>query len=352
MNKPKRSFSLGQLALLTGATVEGDESFIITGATDLHSATFSEISFLAASQFLPISYEQAVASSQAGAIVLSAKGAFAQGKHCLLHPDPSRAFQHILEAFFPEEERSSAFTSIHPTAVIHPSAIISPDAIIAPYVVIDQNASIGAKTKIGAHCYVGPGATIGSECLLYPHVTIRENCSLGDRVIIQPGACIGSCGFGYTTDKQGTHTKLSQLGTVEIEDEVEIGANATIDRARFGKTKIGKGTKIDNGVQIAHGVTVGPHNLFAAHVAIAGSTKTGSHVVMGGQVGVSGHIEIASGTMIAAQSGVAKSIESPGKYAGKHLLPLTQYNRNKVLLRDIKKTIKETIKEMIGKEHD
>lgn len=342
-----KSFSLNELAYVAGAEIEGDGAFIVSGVADLSSAASSDISFLAASEYLPVSFEQAMARSHAGAIVVApaAPRATVTGRNYLLHADPSRAFQKIVEIFYPEHERSSAFVGIHPTAVVHATAKIGIGVCLAPYVVIDGGAQVGDGTKVGAATYIGPGSIIGRDCLIHPHVIIRECCRLGDRVIIQPGAVIGSCGFGYTTDASGCHNKLSQLGVVEIGDDVEIGANATIDRARFGTTSVAHGTKIDNGVQLAHGVAIGAHNLMAAHCAIAGSVKTGSHVVMGGQVGVSGHLNIAAGTMIAAQSGISKSITKPGKYAGKHATPLAEHNRNSVMLRNIEKTIRQIIRQ-------
>jgi len=346
----KKSFSLQELAALIDAELIGDPSFIVAGVADLATASPGDISFLAHTDYLPVRFDQAMARSHAGAIVIAPNKDRAPGRHYLLHADPSRSFQQIVEAFHPAEERSSAFNDIHPTAIIHPTATIGRNVSIAPYAVIDRDASIGEATQIGPHCYIGAGTIIGSECLLYARVVVREQCRLGDRVIVQPGAIIGSCGFGYTTDRQGRHTKLSQLGTVHIEDDVEIGANATIDRARFGLTKICRGSKIDNGVQIAHGVTIGEHNLLAAHTAIAGSSETGSHVVMGGQVGVTGHVKIVSGTMIAAQAGVSKSIETPGKYAGRNAMPLSEYTRNAVMLRSITKTIQSTVQQELNKE--
>ncbi|HSW70526.1 MAG TPA: UDP-3-O-(3-hydroxymyristoyl)glucosamine N-acyltransferase, partial [Gammaproteobacteria bacterium] len=188
---------------------------------------------------------------------------------------------------------------------------------------------------IGAFVFVGQETTIGEDCLLHPHSIVRERCTVGDRVILQPGAVVGSCGFGYVTNEKGAHVKLEQLGTVIIEDDVEIGANTTIARARFKITKVAKGSKIDNLVQIAHNVEIGPYNLIAAQTGIAGSAKTGKYVLMGGQAGVVGHLEIADGTMIATRGGVSKTLKTGGKYAGGPVMPLSEYNRQQVHLRKI-----------------
>jgi UDP-3-O-[3-hydroxymyristoyl] glucosamine N-acyltransferase len=172
-------------------------------------------------------------------------------------------------------------------------------------------------------------------------VTVREKCLIGNRVIIQPGAVIGSCGFGYTTNAQGEHVKLEQLGAVVIEDDVEVGANSTIDRARFKITRIGRGTKIDNLVQLGHNVDIGHNNIIVSQTGIAGSVKTGKNVVFGGQAGVVGHLEIADFVMVATRGGVSKSITQPGKYAGGPVMGLSDYNRQQVHLRKITDYVKQ-----------
>ena len=190
-----------------------------------------------------------------------------------------------------------------------------------------------------ANAYIGPFTTIGQDCTIHPHVTIRERCQIGNRVILQPGAVIGSCGFGYSTDKMGNHTKLEQMGIVAIEDDVEIGANTTIDRSRFKVTKIGCGTKIDNLVQIGHGVSIGKSNLIVAQVGFSGSSSTGNWVVVGGQSGFVGHVSIADGVMIAAKSGISKSITKKGQFGGNPAVPLEEHQRTAVYLRNIKRYI-------------
>jgi len=183
--------------------------------------------------------------------------------------------------------------------------------------------------------YVGPQSTIGMDCTLHPHSVVREATVIGNRVILQPGAVIGSCGYGYLTDRSGHHTKLDQLGNVVIGDDVEVGANTTIDRARFQSTSVQEGTKIDNLVQIAHNVEIGKHNLIVAQVGIAGSTKIDDHVVLGGKVAVNGHIHIGKGVRVAACSGISKSLPEAGDYGGVPVQPLAEYNRNTVYLRRV-----------------
>ena len=202
--------------------------------------------------------------------------------------------------------------------------------------------TIQEGTKIGPFVYVGQAVQVGKNCVLHAHSVIREHCILEDRVILQPGAVIGSCGFGYTTNANGEHIKLEQLGNVVLEQDVEIGANTTIDRARFKTTRIAKGTKIDNLVQIGHNVQIGPHNIIVSQTGVAGSSKTGRNVVMGGQAGIVGHVEIADFVMIATRGGVSKSITKTGKYGGGPVMELADYNRQQVHLRKIEEYVEKS----------
>ena len=331
-----KMFTLAELATITQSKLAGDPNYRISNVADLESASAEDVSFLANPR-----YEQAMQKSLAGAIFIAPQAARMDGRNFLINENPSRAFQQAVEAFYNPQMDASGFPGIHPTAVIHPSAKLGKDVNIGPHVVIEQNATVGDRTIILAGCYIGPGVAIGADCFLHPHVTIRERCSLGQRVVIQPGAVIGSCGFGFTTDKMGRHTKLNQIGSVIIEDDVEIGANTTIDRARFKTTRIGRGTKIDNLVQIGHGVQVGQDNIIVAQTGIAGSTEIGNHVVIGGQVAINGHIKLADQVMISARSGVSKSLTEAGKYGGVPAVPLNEYNRNSVYLKNIEKYVKE-----------
>jgi UDP-3-O-[3-hydroxymyristoyl] glucosamine N-acyltransferase len=331
-----RQFTLEELAQITGAKLIGDPGHTITGIDALESATRSDASFLA-----NLSYASLLHQSQAGVVCIDPSFALVEGKNFLVSDNPSRTFQQIIEIFLSAETRESGFKGVHPTAAVHPETHIADNVTIGPYAVIDRGAKIGAGTKIGACVSIGPGVEIGIACTIYPHVTIRECCIIGNRVTIQPGAVIGSCGFGYTTDARGVHTKLDQVGTVVIEDDVEIGANATIDRGRFKETRIGQGSKIDNLVQIAHNVQIGPNNIIIAQVGIAGSTRTGRNVVLGGQVGVIGHLELGDGVMVAARGGVSKSLPKRGKYAGAPAMPLTEHNRKQVHLNRIEGYVKQ-----------
>ncbi len=329
----EKTHTLADLAKLTHSKLVGKADHLIKNVADLENATAEDISFLANPRYLA-----AMRRSQAGAIFIDQQTYDQQASpnttNFLINDTPSNAFQTAVELYHKKREKPSGFTGIHPTAVIHPTAKIGHNVTICPHAVVDEDATIGDNTFIGAGAYIGPETTIGKECLIHPHVTIREQCRLGDRVILQPGAVIGSCGFGYLTDKNGIHTKLNQVGGVTIENDIEIGANTTIDRARFKTTRIGRGTKIDNLVQIAHGVVIGAHNIIVAQAGIAGSTETGKYVVLAGQVAVTGHIKLDDGVIVSARSGVTKSLPK-GSYGGIPAQPIHEYNRNNVFLRNI-----------------
>lgn len=337
----KQVFTLKELTELTHSRLIGDPQYCITNVADLESSGPQDASFLGNPQ-----YEKAMRTSKAGVIFISENTVPIEGRNFLVTENPSRAFQIALEAFLGSNlNKISGFSGIHPTAVIHETAKIGRNVVVGPYAVIDQDVVIGDQTTISAGCYIGLGTSIGTNCLLYPKVVVRERCRIGDRVVLQPGAVIGSCGFGFTTDSQGRHKKLNQVGIVIIEDDVEIGANTTIDRSRFKATIIGCGTKIDNLVQLGHGVIIGENNIIVAQTGIAGSSKTGNYVVIGGQVAIAGHISIADKAMIAARSGISKSITESGKYGGLPAIPLHQHQRVSVFLRNIESYV-EQIKEM------
>ncbi len=324
-----KKFDLKFLADLTHCKLIGDPSYFISGVADLESATADDAAFLSNDRYL-----SAMKKSQAGVIFVSINSKLIEGKNYLLSGQPSKAFQQLVDILHPNSEFHSAFTGVHKTAVIHESVQLGNDVTVGPNAVIDGMVKIGAGTIIGAGVYIGSHSIIGENCLIHPNVVVREECIIGNRVILQPGVVIGGCGFGYITDRSGKHTKLNQVGHVHIEDDVEVGANSTIDRARFKSTHIGRGSKIDNLVQIGHGVTLGENNTIVAQTGIAGSTKTGKNVTFAGHVAVSGHIRIGDGVRVAGQSGISKSLTT-GDYGGSPAVPMAQYNRTRVFLRHI-----------------
>lgn len=336
-----KNFSLEELANLTNSKLIGNPLHLIKSVDNLESANAQDASFL--SNFR---YKEAMKKSNAGVICIDQNTDLTPGKNFLISENPSRTFQKIAEILLFSQDHQSGFEGIHKTAVIHETAQIGKNVTIGPYVVVDRGVVIGDHTTIYASTSIGPGSKIGENCTLHPNVTVRERCILGDRVILQPGSVIGSCGFGYTTDPTtGKHTKIDQIGIVIIEDDVEVGANTTIDRARFKNTLIQKGTKIDNLVQIGHNVELGQNNIIVSQTGIAGSAKLGNHVFLGGQSGVVGHVSITDNVQVATRGGVSKPIKTPGAYGGGPVSPIHEFNKRQVLLRKIEIYVKK-IKEL------
>jgi UDP-3-O-[3-hydroxymyristoyl] glucosamine N-acyltransferase len=237
--------------------------------------------------------------------------------------DPRRALVTVLELFHPS---AAPTPGVDPSARVAPEARIDPTASIGPLAVVEAGASIGPRVRVGALVYVASGVEIGDDSVLFPHVVIYEGSRVGRRVIVHAGAVIGADGFGFIPGRDG-HLKIPQVGGVTIEDDVEIGANSTIDRATLGQTVIGRGTKLDNLVQIGHNVTVGERCLMAAQVGIAGSTRVGNGVAMGGQVGLADHVDVGDEVVIAAQSGVIQDVAPRSRIAGTWARPVALTHR-------------------------
>lgn len=342
----KEALTLKEVARMTNSVLVGDENHRVDDVSDLVQGGSSDLSFLANPRYM-----KEMIKSRAGAIFISPQVEQLSGKNYLVNEYPSKAFQQLVDYFHPPRDIPSGFRGIHPTAVVHPTAKVAEDAIIGPHAVLDEESVVGSKTYIGAGSYIGSGTVVGKNCLIYPRVVIREDCIIGDRVVIQPGAVIGSCGYGYFTSKEGIHTKLNQVGNVELEDDVEIGANTTIDRSRFKSTIVRKGSKIDNLVQLGHGVEVGEHNLIVAQSGIAGSTTTGNCVTLAGQVAVAGHLHLDDGVVVGGKSGVTKSLKK-GVYAGFPAIPHQEHNRLQVTIRQLPKYLKRIREFLKDKEND
>ena len=287
--------------------LEGDGDIDIAGMAGLTDAGPGQVTFLANPK-----YRSLVETTRASAIILHDHEAAAPCA-MLRTPEPYRAFAEALVLFGPDERRA---VGVHPSAVVAPDARLGTDVSIGPLAVIESGAEIGDGVVMHPHVVVGPGARVGAGCVLHARVSIRGGSVLGARVVVQDGAVIGSDGFGFVTDGAGTHHKIPQLSRVVIEDDVEIGANTTIDRPAVGETRIGRGTKVDNLVMIAHGVHVGPDALLAAQVGVAGSSRIGAHVVLAGQVGVAGHLTIGDGVRASAQTGIPNDIEAGAFVSG------------------------------------
>ncbi len=291
--------TLSELAAELGGEVVGDGSVILQGVAGIREAEPGDVTFLANAR-----YEPQLAETRASAVICA--GAPRGCRIPLLQvPNPYLAFQRAVRVFRPDLYRP--VPGIHPTAVISRQARVGAAVTIGAHVVVEDEAVVGDRAVVMAGSYVGARAVVGEDSWLYPGVTLREECTLGRKCILHSGVVIGGDGFGYALD-EGRYHKIPQVGNVVIGDDVEIGANTTIDRATTGSTRVGDGTKIDNLVQIGHNVVIGRHCIIVAQVGIAGSTELEDYVTLAGQVGVIGHIRIGTHATVAAQSGVAKSV--------------------------------------------
>jgi len=291
--------TLKEIAVFLDGEVVGDGSTVITGVAGIKEAAEGDITFLANPKYSPL-----IDTTRASAIITS-RDVVRVPKPIIRTENPSLAFAKIISLAAPNEPKHPK--GVHPSALIGKNVSLGKGVAIGPYAVIEDDVAIGDKSIIYSGCFIGHHTKIGNDTLVYPNVSIRERVNIGSRVIIHSGTVIGSDGFGFVTIN-GMHHKIPQIGTVEIGDEVEIGANVTIDRARFDKTVIGRGTKIDNLVQIAHNVVIGENSIIVAQAGISGSTIIGNNVTLAGQAGIVGHITIGDGAVVAAQGGVTKSV--------------------------------------------
>jgi UDP-3-O-[3-hydroxymyristoyl] glucosamine N-acyltransferase len=298
----------GELAGLLNAELVGDASLELVSVSKIEEAACDEITFIANKAYI-----KHLGNTQAGAVILDHIPVGEEGKRTyLITSEPYRAFLATLNHFHPEIERPAP--GIHPTATVAEDVVVGDGVTVGPMCVIESGVSVGSGTVLRAQCFIGRGTKIGDDCLFHSRVSVRELCDIGNRVIIQDGAVIGSDGFGFAPGEEG-YTKIPQVGNVILEDDVEVGANTTIDRATLGRTIVRRGVKLDNLVQIAHNVEIGENTVFAAQVGIAGSSKVGARSMYGGQVGMAGHIRMSDGVMVAAQSGVSKD-HGPNKVIG------------------------------------
>jgi UDP-3-O-[3-hydroxymyristoyl] glucosamine N-acyltransferase len=289
----------------------GDEEIIC--ATGIEDGVLGAVTFIGNPM-----YERFLSTTKATAVIateyLSANYTIGDGPVILRVKNPYEGFAHVLEIFSPKREK--------PPKGIHSSAVVTKDAEIDPAAHIGANVFVGPRAKIGANtiirhgAYIGADAVIGEDCEIHPNAVIYDRMKLGNRVVVGAGSVIGFDGFGYVPMGDGSYRKIPQIGIVVLEDDVEIGANTTIDRATVAETRIRKGVKLDNLVMIAHNVDVGENTVMASQAGVAGSTKIGRQNILGGQAGVTGHIETVEGVIVGAQSGVSKSLTKPGLYTG------------------------------------
>jgi UDP-3-O-[3-hydroxymyristoyl] glucosamine N-acyltransferase len=306
-----------ELAKYLGAKLQGHGSLALTGVAGPENATATDLIYLEAPKFAPR------IEKSAAKCVLAPPHTRAAGKTILEVADPKFAFAKAAAWLLP---RATSQSSIHSTAIVSPTAKLAENVSIGPYAVIEEEAEIGASATIGAHAFIGRASRIGANCVLHPRVTLYAGARLGDRVEVHSGAVIGSDGFGYVFG-EGRYWKFPQVGRIEISDDVEIGANTTIDRGSLETTQIAAGVKIDNLVQVAHNVRIGEHSVIAAQTGISGSSTIGKRAIIGGQVGIADHCKLEDGAIAGAQAGIptGKTIRSGQTVWGTPARPLEKF---------------------------
>jgi len=298
---------LSELAACLDCRLEGDETIEIVRVAKIEQAGPGDVTFLANPR-----YHAALATTGASAVIV-APGVDGAPCAVLRSINPYLAFARAAQALHPA---SQPVSGVHPTAIVAADAVIEEGVSIGPYVVVGGGTRLGARSIVHAHTVLGAHVEIGPDCVLHPRVSIHDRCTLGARVIVKDGAVIGSEGFGFATHEDGTHERIPQTAPVVLEDDVEIGANSCVDRPAVGETRIRSGSKIDNLVQIAHGVIVGRNAFLAAQVGIAGSTVIGDAAMLGGQVGVTGHVTVGDRAKMSAKTGVTGNVPADAFLSG------------------------------------
>jgi UDP-3-O-[3-hydroxymyristoyl] glucosamine N-acyltransferase len=320
-----------EIAALVRGQLLGNCPHLLQGVAALSEATPQDVSFLGNAKYL-----EQVLPSRAGLVLVPPdfQTPPPEGRAWIVCPDPSAAFSAVVAVFTPPAPEYRP--GIHPSAVVSASAHIGTGVHIGAGAVIDDEAVIGDNSVIMANVYIGRQCVLGEHCQLYPNVVIRERCLLGRRVILHSGVVIGADGFGYKSGPQG-HEKIPQVGIVQLDDEVEIGANSCVDRARFGRTWIKSGSKIDNLVQIGHNVEIGRNAMIVGQAGIAGSTQLEDSVVVAGQAGLAGHLKIGAGSIIMAQAGVSKDLAAGSVVFGSPAMDRREYARQQLYIGRLEK---------------
>lgn len=324
---------LRDIAERLGCRLEGDGDIEIQRVAGIEYAQPGDLTFFANPR-----YSARLRTTRASAVIA---GEDAPAPPCAVvrSPHPYLTFARAVSLF---DTAPRPTPGIDARAAIADDASLGPDVSVGPFVSVGSGARVGARTVIYPNVTIGPGATIGDDCVIHSNTSIRERVAIGNRVILQNGASIGSDGFGFARRPDGTHEKIPQIGTVVIEDDVEIGANSAIDRPAVGETRIARGAKVDNLVQIAHGVRVGERTLLAAQVGVAGSTTIEEEVVLAGQVGVAGHLTIGKGVVATAQTGIPNSVDPGTMVSGYPAIPNREWLKAAAIYRrlpDLKKAV-------------
>ncbi len=323
----RNEFGLAQLAEQLGAVVRGDANQMISGLATLQDAGPGQLTFLANPQ-----YRKFLADCRAGAVLLTQADAEGYEGTAVIVANPYLAYAQLSHLF---DRKPRGDAGIHPTAHVAADAQVDASASVGPFVVIESGARVGAGVTLGAHCVVGARSQIGEAGWLAPRVTLYHDVSIGARVVIQSGAVIGGEGFGFANEK-GVWQKIAQIGGVLIGDDVEIGANTTIDRGALADTVIGNGVKLDNQIMIAHNVQIGDNTAMAGCVGISGSTKIGRNCMIAGGVGMVGHIEVCDNVFVTGMTMVTRSITEPGAYSsGTAMQPAGEWKKSAARIRQL-----------------
>jgi UDP-3-O-[3-hydroxymyristoyl] glucosamine N-acyltransferase len=337
------AITLGDLTMRFGGDIAGDAAYRVSGLAPLDKAGPAHLAFLSNQKYL-----SQVESTKAGAVLISpadlAKLAAPEGRNFIVTPNPYAYFARVAQVFI-DLATPAVTPGVHPSATIAPSARVASSAVIGPHVTVEADAVIGERVKLDAGVVIGRGVKLGCDVHLYPNVTIYHGCTLGERVIVHAGAVIGADGFGFASDfvgegdaRTGSWVKIPQVGAVVIADDVEIGANTTIDRGAMADTVIEEFVKIDNLVQIGHNCRIGAYTVIAGCAGIAGSTTLGRHCMIGGAVGIAGHVTLADHVIVTAQSGVSKSLLKAGMYTSAFpAVNHADWNKSAAIVRNLDK---------------
>ncbi len=326
-----------EIAEFLGAPFYGDGDVVVERVASIDTAGEGELAFV----------EQGPPPKTAASCIIAAEHAEGSAHAVIVNPNPKLAFARIAAVLHPANANE---TGIHPSAVVAENAAIGDGVYIGPHASVGQNSAIGEGTQIGAGSRIGINVSIGRDTVIHPNVCIEDGCTVGDRVILHAGVVIGADGFGFVRDEDGRYHKFPQIGTVVIENDVEIGANTCVDRGALGETRIGEGTKIDNLVQVGHNVSVGKRCVIAAQTGISGSVVIEDDCVIGGQVGFGDHVRVQSGAVIGSQAGILPGkIVRPGVWWGTPIQPLDEFKRQNAHVKGIER-LKERVKKLEGRD--